>query len=123
MHGGLCRGMLGLNRPSSRVSELRSQPLFAVLPSRRWLSSPELLDDVCERTARFCQNFRHVRNPAVQVHLRGKAGGGGVKSPMGKKSWTHLIAIPTAVAGRGGAYGGAAVLTCADARPPSLPRC
>lgn len=77
MHGGLCRGMLGLNRPSSRVSELRSQPLFAVLPSRRWLSSPELLDDVCERTARFCQNFRHVRNPAVQVHLRGKAGGGG----------------------------------------------
>ena len=122
MHGGLCRGMLGLNRPSSRVSQLHSQPLFAVLPSRRWLSSPELLDDVCERTARFCQNFRHVRNPAVQVHLRGKAGGG-VKSPMGKTSWTHSIAIPTAVAGRGGAYGGAAVLTCADARSPSLPRC
>lgn len=84
MHGGLCRGMLGLNRPSSRVSELRSQPLFAVLPSRRWLSSPELLDDVCERTARFCQNFRHVRNPAVQVHLRGKAGGGGSNRPWEK---------------------------------------
>ncbi|XP_069406164.1 exocyst complex component 3-like protein isoform X5 [Ovis canadensis] len=45
------------------------QPLFAALPSRRWLSSPELLDDVCERTARFCQNFRHVRNPAVQLLL------------------------------------------------------
>ncbi|XP_040109317.1 exocyst complex component 3-like protein isoform X3 [Oryx dammah] len=45
------------------------QPLFAALPSRRWLSSPELLDDVCERTALFCQNFRHVRNPAVQLLL------------------------------------------------------
>ncbi|KAI4572093.1 hypothetical protein MJG53_020964, partial [Ovis ammon polii x Ovis aries] len=69
MHGGLCRGMLGLNCASSYVCELRSQPLFAALPSRRWLSSPELLDDVCERTARFCQNFRHVRNPAVQLLL------------------------------------------------------
>jgi len=77
MHGGLCRGMLGLNRRSNYVSKLRSQPLFAALPSRRWLSSPELLDDVCKRTARFCQNFQHVRNPAVQVHLRGKAEGGG----------------------------------------------
>ncbi|XP_070244351.1 exocyst complex component 3-like protein isoform X7 [Bos mutus] len=45
------------------------QPLFAALPSRRWLSSPELLDDVCKRTARFCQNFQHVRNPAVQLLL------------------------------------------------------
>ncbi|XP_066874377.1 exocyst complex component 3-like protein isoform X2 [Kogia breviceps] len=45
------------------------QPLFAALPSRRWLSSPELLDDVCERTASFCQNFRHVRDPAVQLLL------------------------------------------------------
>ncbi|KAB0393981.1 hypothetical protein E2I00_011691, partial [Balaenoptera physalus] len=43
------------------------QPLFAALPSRRWLSSPELLDDVCERTASFCQDFRHVRDPAVQL--------------------------------------------------------
>ncbi|XP_010849354.1 PREDICTED: exocyst complex component 3-like protein isoform X1 [Bison bison bison] len=69
MHGGLCRGMLGLNRRSNYVSKLRSQPLFAALPSRRWLSSPELLDDVCKRTARFCQNFQHVRNPAVQLLL------------------------------------------------------
>ncbi|XP_059987444.1 exocyst complex component 3-like protein isoform X2 [Lagenorhynchus albirostris] len=45
------------------------QPLFAALPSRRWLSSPELLDDVCERTASFCQDFRHVRDPAVQLLL------------------------------------------------------
>ncbi|XP_044932096.1 exocyst complex component 3-like protein isoform X3 [Mustela putorius furo] len=45
------------------------QPLFAALPSRRWLSSPELLDDVCERTARFCQEFRRVRNPAAQLLL------------------------------------------------------
>ncbi|XP_030153950.1 exocyst complex component 3-like protein isoform X2 [Lynx canadensis] len=45
------------------------QPLFEALPSRRWLSSPELLDDVCERTVRFCQDFRRVRNPAVQLLL------------------------------------------------------
>ncbi|ELK25621.1 Exocyst complex component 3-like protein [Myotis davidii] len=45
------------------------QPLFATLPSRRWLSSPELLNNVCERTARFCQNFWRVRNPAFQVLL------------------------------------------------------
>uniref|UniRef100_A0A8C6AR58 Exocyst complex component 3-like protein n=1 Tax=Monodon monoceros TaxID=40151 RepID=A0A8C6AR58_MONMO len=44
-------------------------PLFAALPSRRWLSSPELLDDVCERTASFCQDFRHVRDPVVQLLL------------------------------------------------------
>ncbi|XP_049478806.1 exocyst complex component 3-like protein isoform X2 [Panthera uncia] len=45
------------------------QPLFEALPSRRWLSSPELLDDICERTVRFCQDFRRVRNPAVQLLL------------------------------------------------------
>ncbi|XP_029780829.1 exocyst complex component 3-like protein isoform X3 [Suricata suricatta] len=45
------------------------QPLFEALPSRRWLSSPEVLDDVCERTARFCQDFRRVRIPAVQLLL------------------------------------------------------
>ncbi|KAF6288004.1 exocyst complex component 3 like 1 [Rhinolophus ferrumequinum] len=39
------------------------------LPSRQWLSSPELLDDVCERTARFCRDFWRVRNPAVQLLL------------------------------------------------------
>ncbi|XP_036753739.2 exocyst complex component 3-like protein isoform X3 [Manis pentadactyla] len=45
------------------------QPLFAALPSRRWLSSSELLEDVCERTARFCRDFQRVRNPAVQLLL------------------------------------------------------
>ncbi|XP_058383979.1 exocyst complex component 3-like protein isoform X4 [Diceros bicornis minor] len=45
------------------------QPLFEALPSRRWLSSSELLDDVCERTARFCRDFWRVRNPAVQLLL------------------------------------------------------
>ncbi|XP_054435309.1 exocyst complex component 3-like protein [Pteronotus mesoamericanus] len=45
------------------------QPLFAALPSRRWLSSPEVLDDVCKRTESFCQNFYRVRNPAFQVLL------------------------------------------------------
>uniref|UniRef100_A0A8C4PMF0 Exocyst complex component 3-like protein n=1 Tax=Equus asinus asinus TaxID=83772 RepID=A0A8C4PMF0_EQUAS len=29
----------------------------------------EVLDDVCERTARFCQDFWRVRNPAVQLLL------------------------------------------------------
>ncbi|EPQ14037.1 Exocyst complex component 3-like protein [Myotis brandtii] len=48
---------------------LELQPLFATLPSRRWLSSPELLNNVCERTARFCRNFWRVRNPAFQVLL------------------------------------------------------
>lgn len=48
---------------------LELQPLFATLPSRGWLSSPELLSNVCERTARFCQNFWRVRNPAFQVLL------------------------------------------------------
>ncbi|XP_019611103.2 exocyst complex component 3-like protein isoform X2 [Rhinolophus sinicus] len=45
------------------------QPLFMALPSRQWLSSPELLDDVCERTARFCRDFWRVRNPTVQLLL------------------------------------------------------
>ncbi|XP_004371559.1 exocyst complex component 3-like protein [Trichechus manatus latirostris] len=45
------------------------QPLFAGLPSRRWLSSPELLDRVCERTASFCRDFWRVRSPAVQLLL------------------------------------------------------
>ncbi|XP_040489359.1 exocyst complex component 3-like protein isoform X3 [Ursus maritimus] len=45
------------------------QPLFAALPSRRWLSKSELLDDVCERTERFCQDFSRVRNPAAQLLL------------------------------------------------------
>ncbi|XP_058135860.1 exocyst complex component 3-like protein isoform X2 [Dasypus novemcinctus] len=45
------------------------QPLFAALPSRRWLSSPELLDRVCERTAHFCRDFWRVRSPSVQLLL------------------------------------------------------
>lgn len=45
------------------------QPLFASLPSRRWLLSSELLDDVCEQTSHFCQNFWRVRKPAVQLLL------------------------------------------------------
>nr|XP_002711645.1 exocyst complex component 3-like protein isoform X1 [Oryctolagus cuniculus]XP_051703136.1 exocyst complex component 3-like protein isoform X1 [Oryctolagus cuniculus]XP_051703137.1 exocyst complex component 3-like protein isoform X1 [Oryctolagus cuniculus]XP_051703138.1 exocyst complex component 3-like protein isoform X1 [Oryctolagus cuniculus] len=45
------------------------QPLFAALPSRQWLSSSELLDGVCERTAHFCRDFWRVRNPAVQQLL------------------------------------------------------
>ncbi|XP_078213543.1 exocyst complex component 3-like protein isoform X3 [Callithrix jacchus] len=45
------------------------QTLFAALPSRRWLSSPELLESVCKRTERFCRDFWRVRNPMVQVLL------------------------------------------------------
>ncbi|XP_006863664.1 PREDICTED: exocyst complex component 3-like protein [Chrysochloris asiatica] len=45
------------------------QPLFATLPSRQWLSSPELLDRVCERTASLCRDFWRVRSPAVQLLL------------------------------------------------------
>ena len=122
MHGGLCRGILGLNRRSSYVSKLRSQPLFAALPSRRWLSSPEMTCASGRRdSARTFSTCGIPRSRCIcGERLRA---GGGVKVPMGKTSWTHLIAIPTAVAGRGGAYGGAAVLKCADARPPSLPRC
>ncbi|XP_070254363.1 exocyst complex component 3-like protein isoform X3 [Myotis yumanensis] len=99
---------------------LELQPLFATLPSRRWLSSPELLNNVCERTARFCRNFWRVRNPAFQV-CWGKAGEGG--TPMEKVSWAHVIAVPAGAPGRDGACGGAAVPMCADARPPSVPRC
>ncbi|XP_060041356.1 exocyst complex component 3-like protein isoform X2 [Erinaceus europaeus] len=45
------------------------QPLFEVLPSRQWLLSSELLDEVCKRTAGFCRDFWRVRNPAVQLLL------------------------------------------------------
>ncbi|XP_045438761.1 exocyst complex component 3-like protein isoform X4 [Pipistrellus kuhlii] len=48
---------------------LELQPLFETLPSRPWLSSPELLSNVCERTAHFCRNFWRVRNPTFQVLL------------------------------------------------------
>ncbi|XP_039744844.1 exocyst complex component 3-like protein isoform X5 [Pteropus medius] len=45
------------------------QPLFAALPSRQWLLSPELLDNVCKRTAHFCRDFWRVRNSTVQLLL------------------------------------------------------
>ncbi|XP_016018712.2 exocyst complex component 3-like protein isoform X5 [Rousettus aegyptiacus] len=45
------------------------QPLFAALPSRQWLLSPELLDNVCKRTAHFCRDFGRVRNSTVQLLL------------------------------------------------------
>ncbi|XP_021787758.1 exocyst complex component 3-like protein isoform X4 [Papio anubis] len=49
--------------------QVELQPLFANLPSRQWLSSPELLESVCERTGRFCRDFGRVRNPTVQLLL------------------------------------------------------
>ncbi|XP_006878763.1 PREDICTED: exocyst complex component 3-like protein [Elephantulus edwardii] len=45
------------------------QPLFATLPSRQWLSSTELLDSVCERTASLCRDFSRVRSPGAQLLL------------------------------------------------------
>lgn len=78
----LCRG----NARSGSFLQPRfcpyPQPLFAALPSRRWLSKSELLDDVCERTERFCQDFSRVRNPAAQVQLRERLGNR--EAPMGK---------------------------------------
>lgn len=70
---GFRRGRFCLNRPPAPSPSALPQPLFAALPSRLWLSSSELLEDVCERTARFCRDFQRVRNPAVQVSLGLKA--------------------------------------------------
>lgn len=94
------------------------QPLFAALPSRRWLSSPELLDDVCERTARFCQDFRRVRNPAAQVRLRERLGSR--EGPWEKHA--EPTALSAAAPGRGGTYGSTAIPACTDAGPPGVPR-
>ncbi|XP_048211301.1 exocyst complex component 3-like protein isoform X4 [Perognathus longimembris pacificus] len=49
--------------------QVELQPMFAALPSRRWLSSSELLERVCEQTSRFCQDFWRVRKPAAQLLL------------------------------------------------------
>uniref|UniRef100_A0A8C5L680 Exocyst complex component 3-like protein n=1 Tax=Jaculus jaculus TaxID=51337 RepID=A0A8C5L680_JACJA len=49
--------------------QMELQPLFAALPSRRWLSSSELLGGVCEQTSRFCRDFWRVRKPAAQLLL------------------------------------------------------
>ncbi|XP_076771867.1 exocyst complex component 3-like protein isoform X2 [Arvicanthis niloticus] len=51
------------------VLQVELQPLFAAVPSRRWLLSSELLDGVCEHTSHFCQDFWRVRKPAVQLLL------------------------------------------------------
>ncbi|XP_048648273.1 exocyst complex component 3-like protein isoform X5 [Marmota marmota marmota] len=49
--------------------QLELQPLFESVPSRRWLSSSELLDCVCDQTSRFCRDFWRVRSPAVKLLL------------------------------------------------------
>lgn len=51
------------------VLQAELQPLFAALPSRRWLLSSELLDSVYEQTLHFCKDFWRVRKPAVQLLL------------------------------------------------------
>ncbi|XP_012515909.1 PREDICTED: exocyst complex component 3-like protein [Propithecus coquereli] len=74
--GALASVEAGLDELQRRICRLvleallaELQPLFAALPSRQWLSSPELLDGVCERTERFCRDFWRVRSPAVQLLL------------------------------------------------------
>uniref|UniRef100_A0A8C8Z3Z4 Exocyst complex component 3-like protein n=1 Tax=Prolemur simus TaxID=1328070 RepID=A0A8C8Z3Z4_PROSS len=74
--GALASVEAGLDELQRRICRLvleallaELQPLFAALPSRQWLSSPELLEGVCEVTERFCRDFRRVRNPAVQLLL------------------------------------------------------
>ncbi|KAM5133218.1 exocyst complex component 3-like protein isoform 1-T1 [Callospermophilus lateralis] len=49
--------------------QVELQPLFESVPSRRWLSSSELLDCVCDQTSRFCRDFWRVRSPAVKLLL------------------------------------------------------
>ncbi|XP_053459715.1 exocyst complex component 3-like protein [Nycticebus coucang] len=74
--GALAPVEAGLDELQRRICRLvleallaELQPLFETLPSRQWLSSPELLDSVCERTERFCRDFWRVRNPTVQLLL------------------------------------------------------
>nr|XP_020138148.1 exocyst complex component 3-like protein isoform X5 [Microcebus murinus] len=74
--GALASVEAGLDELQRRICRLvleallaELQSLFAALPSRQWLSSPEQLDGVCERTERFCRDFWRVRNPAVQLLL------------------------------------------------------
>ncbi|XP_072492110.1 exocyst complex component 3-like protein isoform X2 [Notamacropus eugenii] len=45
------------------------QPLFVALPSRQWLSSLVMLDNVCEKTASFCSQFSRVQSPMAQMLL------------------------------------------------------
>ncbi|XP_020845034.1 exocyst complex component 3-like protein isoform X2 [Phascolarctos cinereus] len=45
------------------------QPLFVALPSRQWLSSLVMLDNVCEKTASFCSRFSRVRSTMAQMLL------------------------------------------------------
>ncbi|XP_051830999.1 exocyst complex component 3-like protein [Antechinus flavipes] len=45
------------------------QPMFVALPSRQWLSSQVMLDNVCEQIANFCSGFSRVRSPMAQMLL------------------------------------------------------
>ncbi|XP_058531035.1 exocyst complex component 3-like protein isoform X3 [Ochotona princeps] len=74
---------------------LELQPLFAALPSRQWLSSSELLDGVCERTARFCGEFGHVRSPEVQVRWWRGPRRGSSEETEGDLSSKHPLASPS----------------------------
>ncbi|XP_005403744.1 PREDICTED: exocyst complex component 3-like protein isoform X2 [Chinchilla lanigera] len=62
LQGKICRLVL-------EALQVVLRPLFAALPSPQWLSGSELLDGVCEQMCNFCRDFRHVRNPVVQVLL------------------------------------------------------
>ncbi|KAK7804873.1 hypothetical protein U0070_006855 [Myodes glareolus] len=76
------------------------QPLFASLPSRRWLLSSELLDGVCEQTSHFCQDFWRVRKPAVQVEQGEKGWGRGAADGNLYSNWLPVLQLLLAEAER-----------------------
>lgn len=47
------------------------QPLYAQLPSRKWLSGPQLVNSMCEVIDKYTKDFSHVRKPAFTVQFAG----------------------------------------------------
>lgn len=45
------------------------QPLYAQLPSRKWLSGPQLVNSMCEVIDKYTKDFSHVRKPAFTLLL------------------------------------------------------
>ncbi|XP_032644379.1 exocyst complex component 3-like protein isoform X4 [Chelonoidis abingdonii] len=45
------------------------QPLYAQLPSRKWLSGAQLVNSMCEVIDKYMRDFSHVRNPVFTFLL------------------------------------------------------
>ncbi|XP_039359346.1 exocyst complex component 3-like protein isoform X2 [Mauremys reevesii] len=45
------------------------QPLYVQLPSRKWLSSAQLVNSMCEVIDKYMRDFSHVRNPVFTFLL------------------------------------------------------